>query len=262
MWLSLLNVDASRLVLLGLGNNNAQDTIVELGRNVVLINSSGEVEASRELAEAALCEPVLGLISRLLLNVIVLLLVGDLSAGLVGLGLLLILDGSVVVVLVLLAALGDSALGFVALDEASGRSASSVGALSLAADEHGLRLGELDVNIRLLHAGEFTVEFVGLSGLADIELGLPVAEAAAASAISVLSALARVAVEVVKKTEERGEGSVGGVVEVAGEESHCVCCVIDGFEDELIQSDSGSVFESVESQECVESFEVVVVGEC
>lgn len=236
MWLSLLNVDASRLVLLGLGNNDAQDTIAELGRNVVLINSSGEVEASRELAEAALGEPVLGLISRLLLNVIVLLLVGDLSAGLVGLGLLLILDGSMVVVLVLLTAL-DSALGFVALDEASGRSASSVGALSLASDEHGLRLGELDVNIRLLHAGEFTVEFVGLSGLADIELGLPVAEAAAASAISVLSALARVAVEVVKETEERGEGSVGGVVEVAREESHCVCYVVGGFEDELIQSD-------------------------
>lgn len=261
MWLSLLNVDASRLVLLGLGNNDAQDTIVELGRNVVLINSSGEVEASRELAEAALGEPVLGLISRLLLNLIVLLLVGDLSASLVGLGLLLTLDGSVVVVLVLLTTL-DSALGFVALDEASGRSASSVGALSLAADEHGLRLGELDVNIRLLHSGEFTVEFVGLSGLADIELGLPVAKAAAASAISVLSSLARVAVEVIKETEERGEGSVGGVVEVAGEESHCVCCVVDGFEDEMIQSDSGSVFESVESQECVDSFEVVVIGEC
>jgi len=233
---SLLNVDASGLVLLGLGDNDAQDTIVEFSRDVVLINTSGEVEASRELAEAALSEPVLGLVSGLLLNLLGLLLVGDLSASLVSLGLLLVLDGGVVGVLVFFAVLSDGASSFSALDEASRRGAGSVGALSLASDEHGLRLGELDVDIRLLHAGEFTVEFISLSSLADIEFGLPVAEAAAASAISVGS-LARVAVEVVKETEEGSEGSVG-VVEVAGEESHCVCCVGDRFESELLQIDS------------------------
>jgi hypothetical protein len=235
VWPSLLNVDASRLVLLGLGDNNAQDTIVEFSRDVVLVYTSGEVEAARKLAEAALGEPVLGLVSKLLLNLLGLFLVGNLSAGLVSLGLLLILDSGVMGAAVFLVVVGDSASGFSALDEASGRSAGSVGAFGLAANEHSLRLGELDVNVRLLHAGEFAVKLVGLSSLADIELGLPVAKAAAASAISVGS-LARVAVEVVKKTEERGEGGVG-VVEVAGEESHCVCCG-DGFKSEVLQVDS------------------------
>lgn len=222
-------------MLLGLGDNDAQDAIVEFSRDVLLVDTSWEVEAARELAETALGEPVLGLVSGLLLDLLRLFLVGDLGAGLMSLGLLLILD-SCVVGIVFLAVVGDGASGFSALDEASGRSAGSVGALSLATDEHGLRLGELDMNIRLLHAGEFAVKLIELSGLADIKLGLPVAKAGAASASSVGS-LARVAVEVVKETEERGEGSVG-VVEVTGEKSHCICCVVgDGFESEVLQVD-------------------------
>lgn len=236
VWPSLLNANASRLVLLGLGDNDAQNTIVEFSRDVFLVYTSGKVEAARELSEAALGEPVLGLVVRLLLNLLGLFVVGDLSAGLVSLGLLLIFDSGVVGVVVFLVVIGDSASGFSALDEASGRSAGSVSALGLAADEHSLRLGELDVNIRLLHTGEFAMKLVGLSSFADIELGLPVAKATATSAISVGS-LARVAVEVVKEAEERGKGSVG-VVEVAGEESHYVCCIGDGFGSEVFQVDS------------------------
>lgn len=234
VWLSLLNVDASRLVLLGLGDNDAQDTIVEFSRDVFLINTSGEVEAAREFAEAALGEPVLGLVDGLLLNFLGLFMVGDLGAGLVSLGLLLVFDGGVVGVAVFLAVISDGASGFGALDETSGRGAGSVGALGLAADEHGLRFSELDVNIRLVHTGELAVKLVGFSSLADIELGLPVAEAAAASATISVGSLARVAVKVVKETEERSEGSVG-VVEVAREESHFVDCVGGGFESEVLQ---------------------------
>ena len=90
VWSSLLDVDSARLVLLGLGNNNAQDAILKLGRDVVLIDTSWEVEAARELAEGALGEPVLGLITGLLLDLLGLLVVGDFGA-LVSLGLGLIL---------------------------------------------------------------------------------------------------------------------------------------------------------------------------
>jgi hypothetical protein len=218
----LLDVDAARLVLLGLGNNNAQDTVLKLGRDVVLVDTSGEVEAARELAEGALGEPVLGLITGLLLDLLGLLVVGDFGA-LVSFGLGLVLNFGVVRVLVLIVALAlsNGALGLRALDEASGRSAGSVCALSLAADGHGLRLSEFDVNVVLGHAGELSMELVGFASLADIELGLPVGEAASAST-TVLLSLTRVAIEVVEETEEGSKGSIG-VVEVAREESHCVC---------------------------------------
>lgn len=218
----LLDVNAARLVLLGLGNNNAQDTILELGRDVVLVDTSGEVETARELAEGALGEPVLGLITRLLLDLLGLLVVGNFGA-LVSLGLGLILNLGVVRVLVLVVtlALANSALGLGALDEASGRSAGSVCALSLAADGHGLRLSEFNVDVFLGHARELSMKLVGLASLANIELGLPVGEAAS-TGTTVLLSLTRVAIEVVEETEEGSKGSIG-VVEVAGEESHCVC---------------------------------------
>lgn len=222
VWSSLLDVDSARLVLLGLGNNNAQDAILKLGRDVVLIDTSGEVEAARELAEGALGEPVLGLITGLLLDLLGLLVVGDFGA-LVSLGLGLILNLGVVRVLVLIVilTLGNGASGLGALDETSWRSAGSVCALSLAADGHGLRISEFDVDVLLGHAGELSMELVGLASLADIELGLPVGEAAS-TGTTVLLSLTRVAIEVVEETKEGSKGSIG-VVEVAREESHCVC---------------------------------------
>lgn len=54
-------------MLLGLGDHNGEDAVLEVGADGVLVNSSGEVEAARELANAALSEPVLGLVGRLLL---------------------------------------------------------------------------------------------------------------------------------------------------------------------------------------------------
>ncbi|KAI6770593.1 hypothetical protein HG530_005222 [Fusarium avenaceum] len=236
---SSLNSDASRLVLLGFGDNNAQNAVLESSRDVVLVDASGEVEAARELAEGTLGEPVLGLVSGLLLTLLGVFVLGDLIAAFVRGGFLLILNGSVVGVLVFLmflTTLSDSALVFSTLDKGSRWGAGSVGALSLAADEHCLRLGELDVNILLAHAGELAMELVGISSLADIELWLPLAEAGASGTVLSL-ALARVAIEVVKETEERGKGSIG-VVKVAREESHCVCLVDDWVECDLLQDDS------------------------
>lgn len=236
---SSLDSDASRLVLLGLGDNNAQDSVLESSRDVVLVDACGEVEAARELAKGALGEPVLGLVSGLLLTLLGVFVLGDLIAAFVRGGFLLILDGSVVGVLVFLmflTALSDGALVLGTLNKGSRWCASSVGAFSLATDEHCLWLGEFDVNILLGHAGELAMELVGISGLADVELGLPLGKAGASGAVLSL-ALARVAIEVVKETEERGKGSIG-VVEVAREESHCVCFVDDCVECDLLQDDS------------------------
>jgi hypothetical protein len=218
----LLDGDASRLVLLGLGHNNAQDAILEFSRDILLVDMGGEVKAARELADGALSEPVLRLVSGLLLGHLgLLLMLGYFGASLVGSGLLFILNSSVVRVLMFLTALGDSTLFLTALDKSSGWSAGSIGTLSLAADLHRLRLGEFDLNIFFTHAGKLSMKLIGLSSLADIELRLPVTETTAASAVLSL-VLTRVAVKVVKETEERGKGSIG-VVKVAREESHCVC---------------------------------------
>jgi hypothetical protein len=99
-----------------------------------------------------------------------------------------------------------------------------------------LRLGEFDLNIFFAHARKLSMELIGLSSLADIELRLPVAETTAASAVLSL-VLTRVAIEVVKETEERGKGSIG-VVEVAREESHYVYFFRGICECGLLYSDS------------------------
>lgn len=125
------------------------------------------------------------------------------------------------VALVLLASLSDGAAHRSVLDEASWGSAGGVGALRSAANDHGLRVGELDVNVLLVDARELAVELVGVVGLADIELGLPAGDVGSATAL----ALTRVVVKVVKEAEEGSEGSVG-VVEVSGEESHFEVLVV------------------------------------
>jgi len=229
----LVDGDASRLVLLGLGDDDAQDTILEGSRDGVLVDAGGEVEAARELAKAALSEPVLGRVGRLLLDLLLGLL-NDFGALLVGLGLSLILNCGVVRALAVVAALGDGTARGSVFNQTSRGSAGSVGALGLAADEHCLGLGEFDVDVLLAHSRELAVELIGLCSLADIKLRLPVAQTTAAAILSL--SLARVAVEVVEEAEEGSEGGVG-VVEVAGEESHFVWLVGDGVECGLLQVD-------------------------
>lgn len=214
----LVDSDATRLVLLGLRHRDVEDAVLEVGSDTILINTSGEIEATSEFANASLRNPVLGLVSRLVL----LGLLCDLAGGGVGsLNLLLILrlvrvlDCSLVGILVGVAALGDGTLFLRVLEVARGRRASSVDAFRLATNYHDLRVGEFDVNVVLVDSGQLAVELVSLGCLADIELGLPVREAGAAGAV----VLAGVVVKVVKKTEERSEGG-SVVVELAREESH------------------------------------------
>jgi hypothetical protein len=232
-----VNSDASGLVLLGLGNNNGEDAILEVGADLVLVHARREVEASRELANAALGEPVLGLVGRLVALHFRWLGSGGagwsvrgLGARFVGLGLGFVLNGCLARVSGLLA-LSDSTAHAI-FELASGRSASGVGAFDFAADEQSLRFSELDLHIVLADAGELAVELVGVVNFADIELGLELRESSPTAVLS--SALTRVCVKVVEETEERGEGGVG-VVNVAREESHCGCLVGGGFQGDLLE---------------------------
>jgi len=54
-------------VLLSFGHDNGQNAILEVGSHFVLIDAVGEIEPARKLVNAALSEPVLGLVGDLLL---------------------------------------------------------------------------------------------------------------------------------------------------------------------------------------------------
>ena len=220
---NLVDSDAAGLLLLSLGHDHAEDTILEVGGHSVLIDAGREVEAARKLSDAAFGEPVLGLVSGLLGILLLRLLHDLLEAGFVRLGFGLIFDGSLVAVAVpTRLALGDGTSGGVIFDGATGGRASRVGALDLAANKHGLRLGEFDVDVILAHARKLAMELVGFTSLTNVELWLPVLEARSATLTAGRSALTRIVVKVIKKAEEGSERRVvGGVVEVAWEESHC-----------------------------------------
>jgi hypothetical protein len=220
---NLVDSDAAGLLLLSLGHDHTEDTVLEVGGNSVLVDAGREVEAARELSDAAFGEPVLGLVGGLLGLLMLRLLHDLLEAGFVRLGFGLIFDGSLVAVAVpTRLALGDGTSGGVVFDGATGGRASRVGALNLAANKHGLRLGEFDVDVVLAHARKLAMELVGFTSLTNVELRLPVLEARSATLTAGWSALTRIVVKVIKKAEEGGERRVvGGVVEVAWEESHC-----------------------------------------
>ena len=85
-------------------------------------------------------------------------------------------------------------------------------ALGAALDDEGMGVGELNVNVFLLDAGEFALEFVGVLVLADVEFGLKGADGGVGGEVAV-AALGGV---VVKETEEGSH--VGG--RIAREERH------------------------------------------
>lgn len=263
-------------MLLGLGDRDAQDTILEASRDAVLVNPRGEAERAGKLANAALGEPVLGVVhgragvgARVAHNLEAILL---LDAGVV-----LISHGGLV----------RSGRGGGLLDRCgSGRrlldSSGSVGGaaggvcpLDLAADDEGLGLGELDAHVALVEAGQLAVELIGVGRLADVESGLPVGSGRSAeerrlllllslllllllllglAAAGARVALARVRVKVVKKTEERRKGSLV-VVDGAGEKGgHFVGVVM------VVSWDSARDSKVHISQERKEEEEAVVVA--
>lgn len=241
---SLVDSDASSLMLLGLGHRDAEDAVLEVGGDTLLLHACREAEAARELSNAALREPVLGLINWLLLVGRLILRLADSGDLLLGLASGLVFDSRLVGVAALLAALSNGATHGVVFKMARGRRPGSVSALDAPADDHGLRFRELDVDMLLHHAWELAMELVGVGGLPDVKLGLPGRDAGSSSLSLALAA--GVGIKVVKETEERSEGGVGVVVvvvvEVAWEESHGArlslavksvewCCSLNGSRD-------------------------------
>lgn len=222
----LRNGDLATFVFLRLRNHDAEDTILHGSLDVFLVNANREAEASRELAHAALRDPEFGL-RLVFLDVLSLIAVGggDFGRGLLLLAGMFILDGGLVsCVLARLAAL-DGSSGGLTFDEAGGWGALGVGALGVAFDCQSLGVGEFNLDVLLLDAGEFAVEFVGVSDLLDVELGAKDLEVTMrlASAVVVVAAPG-VLVEVVEQTEERSERGGGiGSDERSWEEGHCAC---------------------------------------
>ena len=232
--------DASRLVLLGLGDSDAEDAISEASAHGVLINSGWEVESAGEFAERSLSEPVLGLVGRLgrglLLDLLLgLLSFGNLRARLVGNRFIFVLNGGLMGVglVGLFALLGDGTTHRGVLNEAGVGRTGMVRALRLAADEQGLGFGELDVNVLLADTRELAMELVGIFSLADVEFGLPGRQGSSAATLSL--SLTRVVVEVVKEAEERSEGGVSVVERSREEGGHCACLFGDGVESSVLQ---------------------------
>lgn len=211
-----------------LGHTDREDSVRELGRDVIGRDLAREVENPAELADAALRDPVLGVVDRaflLLLLLAALVQLGD-SSGRCGLGggvgfVVIVLNSGLVRGAGAFLAVGDGTAHLIALlEETSGGSTRGVGALDAAPNMEGVGVGELDGDVLLLQAGELAVKLIGILDLADIELGLEGRDVVAVGAAggAVLTALAGIVVEVLQKTEERSEGGVR-VVEVAGEES-------------------------------------------
>lgn len=221
----LVDVDAARLVLLGLGDTDAQDTVVQVRRDTFLVDAGREAEGPRELADGALRDP------KLLGGLLLLLIggglgLGDLGGGcLPGLLGLLILDAGLVGVVVVLAALGDGAAHLAGpLDEAGGRGARGVVAFGAARDDDGLGLGELDVDVVLLDSGELAVELVGVIRLLHIKAwGEGGCGAAGALAVGLGAGLLRELLKVIQEAEEGGERGLRGEVG-SREERHFVGC--------------------------------------
>lgn len=122
-----------------------------------------------------------------------------------------------------LAALSDGGGLLAVLEGASRGGAGSVLALNVAADHQGVLIRELNVDILLGEASQLAMELIRALKLANVELGVEVADGPAVARVlgAVLAAaLTGVGVPVRQKTEEGSEAGVGGV-EVASEEIHC-----------------------------------------
>lgn len=192
---------AAILGLLELGNYDAEDTILHGSMDSILINTDWEAEATRELANAPLRNPVFSL--RLLW---LLLGLGNFACAV--LRSVLIFDSSLVSLVIGLTALSDGTNGSGTLDEASRRGTGGIRTLGTALDGQCLGIGELDLNILLLNTWKFSMKFVGVGNLLDIELGVEGLQVRAVMT-TLRNVATRVLIEVIEKSEEGREGSVG-----------------------------------------------------
>jgi hypothetical protein len=159
-----------------------------------------------EFSDGALADPVLGLVLVVLGDVLVLGLLGDLVVlGFVG----VVLDSGLVTELLLLGL-------FTVLDEALWALTFLADVFVATRDGQRVVVGPFDVDVLLLDTGEFSVKFVALLCLLDVELGSKGPDVAE-FAVDVAEGLPIVFVE---KTEDRSE-----FLSESWEERHCCWCV-------------------------------------
>lgn len=119
-----------------LGNDDRENAVLQVGLDIVLVDTAGEGKGALELANRALAGPVA-------------------VAGLVGLG--------------LVASLGHSAIiitgGLVGVSGV-------VLALGATLHDQGVGVGELNTDVLLGNAGQLAIQVVGVLTLADIEAWL------------------------------------------------------------------------------------------
>lgn len=144
----LLDVDLSWLRSLSLGDQDAQDTVLEAGLDSVLVNSGREGEGTVELSNGALADPVFRLAGVFLLlgNTLLLGLLGDLVARLGW----IVLNGGLVAELLLFGVLAI-------LDETLWALALFTHMLVAAGDGEGVVVGPLNVDVLLLDPGKFAL---------------------------------------------------------------------------------------------------------
>lgn len=176
-----------------------------------------EVEASRELANGALCEPPLGVIGGLLLSrfgFLVFLgfdyfrrsllgLFGSLFAIVRDRLELLLFDGSLMRAPLFVNVAGSITTGV--LSDATRCGTSCESTLFLPGDEDRLRIGEDDMDIVPVYTRELAMELISLLRLADVKFWLPLGNGTSTSVLT------RVVVKVIEETEEGSEGGVGFV---------------------------------------------------
>lgn len=212
---NLLYVDLPRLRCTLLRHHDAQDAILETSFDAILIHTRRERKRAVEFAHTAFTNPIPRLLGIVLLADIFL----SRSCGHARLS-TLILDARLVC--------GINFLLFLcALDEALRPLALFAAVLVAPGDGQRVVVGPLDVDVLLLDAGEFAVEFVDFLGLFNVEFGREGAHVFEL-AVQVAEGLAVVFVE---ETEDGRE-----FLREAWEERHCVwrcgqCACGDWFAD-------------------------------
>lgn len=238
-------------MLLGLGHDDSQDAVVERSLDVVVVDAAREGEGAREVADAALVDPIL-VLGLLGLGSIVLVL------GLSGLGdrgvllatlLLLVFHGGLELLVgvclggvIVVRLVGDGAAHGVAgvPEKTGGRVALGMGALDVAADDDRLRVAEVDLHVLLVDTGELPMELVVGLRLLHVEArsegrDLAATLAGLGLAIAAVVGLPEGLVPVVDEADQATEVAqvvvvvVGGVEGVVSEDGHFVsgCRVVD-----------------------------------
>lgn len=198
----LFNVDLPGLRRRRLRHQNAQDTILQARPNCILIDACRERKAAVELANRTLANPVSRLLSFALLSDILCLfrLLGD--CVVVGASCRFVFDAWLKFLL----------LGCI-LNEALWALTFFADVFVAARDSDCVVVGPFDVDILLLDAREFAVEFVTLLGFFDVELWSERPRSVGEVAVDVAEGLAIILIE---ETEDGSE-----LLSEAWEERHC-----------------------------------------